>query len=191
MSGTRLSDVRVERVAAHVHEVAMSLEQGAAGWLVPRFLGATVFGIAFTVFVPALLAGDLMQVLDPSQPLYWTRLLGPSVLAAPVTWWEYRRAKRMVRAGVEARVREIERELAGLTGPGWVGRTLRMGALGAAAVGVPVGLLMAGFFPTSELPGGSRALALLTFVGMTALWTFPAAFGIRWLSLKSHRRLTG
>lgn len=191
MSGTLLPEVRVERVAAHVRQVAMSLEQGAAGWLVPRMLTATVVGIAVTVFVPALLAGDLMQVLDSSQPLYWARLLFPSVLAAPFTWWQYRKAKRMVRAGVGARVREIERELARLTGPGWVGRALRMGALGAAAVGVPVGLLLAGFFPTSALPGGSRALALLTFVGMTALWTFPAAFGIRWLSLKSHRHLTG
>jgi hypothetical protein len=66
-----------------------------------------------------------------------------------------------------------------------------MGALATAGIGLPVGLLMAGVFPASELPGGSPALGLLTFVGATALWTFPAMFVLRWLTLWRHRRQTG
>jgi hypothetical protein len=176
------------RVEAHLRETARSLEAGPVRWFVPRFLSASILGVGLTVVVPAFLSGDLAQALDSSARFYWVRVLTPVVLAAPFTYVGYRRARKQVRAGTAALARRLETEWRELTEPGWVGRACRYGGYMTAGIGIPVGLLMALPFPTSELPGGSRLLALAGFVAATAAWAFPMAFGFRWLSIKSHKK---
>jgi hypothetical protein len=75
-------------------------------------------------------------------------------------------------------------------GTGWLKRTVGMGAILTSGVGVPIGLLMAVTLSPAELPGGSRSLMALSFLGLTALWAFPMAFFIRWYVGRDYRAMT-
>jgi hypothetical protein len=65
----------------------------------------------------------------------------------------------------------------------FAGRKLTLG------VGMPVGLLAAFLAPANALPSGGRLVVLPMFVGMTALWAIPMGFVIRWLTVRSLRRV--
>ena len=176
------------RVDAYLRRTSQALEHGPIRWLAPRFVTASALGIGASLILPVLSSGDPSGLFDPSQTMYWARLLGPVVLAGVFTSLGYRRARRAVRNGPAYVIEKIKRDLAKITGPGWVRRTFRMGALMAVGVGVPVGLLVSLGLPLADMPNGSRPLGFLGFMAMTALWTLPAAFGIRWLQLKAHQR---
>jgi hypothetical protein len=175
------------KVQAHLRDLGHDLEKGASAWIVPKFLGISLTSTIFTVVVPAFLSGDLGGIVDRSTPLFWARWLLPTILGAPSVVAMYFRNRRRVARGAAPLAERIQREWNRMTGRGWVGRTLAVGAGMAVFIGGSVGLLLSTQFPLSDLPGGSRWLAFFGFLGMTALWTFPAAFGIRALSMKNHR----
>lgn len=77
-----------------------------------------------------------------------------------------------------------------VTGRGWLRRVLRRGFWMGLGVGLPVGLLLAFTTAPAELPAGGRIGTTLMYVGLTMLWTMPASFGIRWLSVRSLKRST-
>lgn len=175
------------KVEAHLRELKHDLEEGAVGWMLPRFLRLSLLGTVVTVVFPALASGNLGDILNPSTVSFWIRWFLPTVLAAPSVWGHYLWTRKRVERGAESLALEIRNQWLKWTGKGWIRRTLVTGAGMTAAVGGSVGLLISTLFPLSELPGGSRVTGFLGFVAVTALWTFPMAFGIRWISLRSNR----
>lgn len=156
-------------------ELQKSLEGSPGGWMFPRFLSGSVLGIG------------LAMVLD-GVSLSALKLLGPVVVAAVVTPMMYFRARRQSRRPLEEVIQEAEAELEALTTPGWARRVVRRGVMMAAGIGLPVGALLAFGLPVEELPAGSRLLALAGFTLATAAWTLPAAFVLRWLSVRGYGR---
>lgn len=180
---------RAHRELARQHrELRAGLDEGALGWMLPRFLSGSAVGIGITVVMPTLLGGGLAAI-DPGSPVFWVTLLGPVVVSAAVTPYLYFKARQRSRLTIDELVEESDGDLASLTSPGWFGRTLRQGLKMALAVGLPVGGLLAIGFPIEELPAGSRLLALAGFVVATAAWTLPGSFLMRWWELKRHAGL--
>jgi len=175
------------KVLGHLRDLGHDLEKGASAWIVPRFVGLSAMGTLFTVVVPAVVSGNLHAIVDTSASLFWARWLLPTVLSVPTVLGMYRRSRKRVDQGVGPLTAEIQRKWDRMTGKGWVRRTLGLGAGLTAGVGGTVGLLMSTLFPLAELPGGSRVLGFIGFVGMTAVWAFPMAFGIRAISMRNHR----
>jgi hypothetical protein len=175
------------KVQGHLREMRHELEKGAVSWLTSRFLRFSIGGTTFTVVLPAIVFGDLNAIVDSSTPLFWVRWLLPTVLSVPAVFAMYRGSRKRIEQGVAPLSAEIQREWDRQTSRGWLRRTLINGALLTAAAGGTVGLMMSTLSPLSELPGESRVLAFLGFLGLTALWTFPMAFGIRAIVMKKHR----
>jgi len=105
-------------------------------------------------------------------------------VASLVVWFEWRMTPRSM-DDLEQSIRTQWRQV---TAPGWPFRVLAMSGLGALAIGVPVGALLAWGSPMEELPAGSQVLGTLTFVGLTALWVVPAGFLIRYWSVRNLRK---
>jgi hypothetical protein len=74
-------------------------------------------------------------------------------------------------------------------GPDWLRQTLNTGMIITAVVGLAVGAVVTVTAPAKEVPSAGRLVILPLFIGMTALWAFPMAFFIRWLSIRSIRRV--
>ena len=86
--------------------------------------------------------------------------------------------------------RRVERDWRSLTQGPWIARVLLTGIAMGCLVGIPIGTLLATDARPSELQeGGGRVGIVLTFLGMTLLWTLPAAFLIRFMMLRSYRPL--
>jgi len=174
------------KVQAHLRELRRELEKGAWSWILPRFLKVSIGGTLFLAGW-SFLSGDLAAFTDTSSPLFFVRWLLPTLLGIPTVLGMYRRVRKRVDRGVGPIAEEIMREWERWSGKGWVRRTLATGAGITAAVGGGVGLLMSTLFPASELPGGSRILMFIAFVGLTSLWAVPAAFGVRALALRNQK----
>lgn len=182
---TRSARRRLERSHRDLQD---GLEMGPAGWIARRFVSGSALGVLATMGLTALETG-LREALDPSSPGFLLRLMAPVALAAVASPILYLRARKRARMTVDDLLAESDSEVADMTRPGWVGRTVRQGLLLAAGVGVPVGSAMALLFPTTELPGESRILAFVGFLLMTAAWALPFVFLVRWMSLNSQKRL--
>lgn len=70
---------------------------------------------------------------------------------------------------------------------GWVRRVVVMGVVMAFGIGIPVGAILAFGSPREELPGQSRLLMMIIFILLTAAWTIPGAFVLRWRLVKAYR----
>jgi len=184
------TDLDVRRIHQQLErqhrQMAKELETGALRWMVPRFLSTSTIGVGVTLVIPGLVGGGLAG-LDVGSPAFWVKLLGPFVVAAAVTPWLYFRTRTRSHRSPDDIIRESDAEFESLTGPGWVGRVVRQGARFAAILGATAGALLAFGLPPDELPAGSRLLALAGFTLASALWTIPASFGMRWLSLRERR----
>ena len=139
----------------------------------------------------------ILPILDGREPFGDTftartaliRGMAAVLMAAFSTFLAYRSARDTLRVSSEEHEQLLLADWRRWTGMGWMRRTLTIGAAITAGVGLPVGLLMALTFPSAELFAGSRPLTLLTFVGLTAVWAVPMAFGIRWFALRDYRSL--
>jgi hypothetical protein len=78
-------------------------------------------------------------------------------------------------------------DMTSLTAEGWPRRVFLMGVVMAFAIGIPVGALLAFGSPREELPGQSPLLMMLIFIVLTAVWTIPGAFFVRWRLVKAYR----
>jgi hypothetical protein len=175
-------------VAAFLRETREDLESGFPAWFMPRFLKISGITTAAVVVAPVLTSGELGPILDPTTWNFWFRWVGPSLLTVPTLLLEYRRAQRRVKGGAKAISEEIRKKWEEMTGEGWLKRVARSGARMAGWVGVPIGLVLAAAFPVPEATIWTRIGMLLGFIGLTALWTFPMALGIRWVSMRHHRQ---
>ena len=176
------------RVTAFIRETRQELEEGPMAWLVPRFFKMAGIATVAVVLLPVISSGELGRILDPSAAGFWVRWLGPSVLTIPLLFREYRRNRRRVEGGVEGFVREVQKEWMDMTGEGWLRQVGKIGAQLTAWVGGSVGLLLAIIIPFSDVTLLTRISMFFGFIGATALWTFPMAFVIRWISIRGYRK---
>jgi hypothetical protein len=140
-------------------------------------------GFLFVVVVP-LISGRWDNAFDPGRPFLWYRIAMAVVLAGVNVAYFDVIARRAVR-DPDAAVARVASDVVAQTAPGWVLRTIRLGLIMGLGIGVPVGLLIALVPPMSQV---ERFEVFGMFVGLTLLWTQPAAFAIRWLSLNSAKR---
>lgn len=119
-------------------------------------------------------------------------ILGSAVLimASLSAFLNYRGTRDTLSVGLNEHQNLLTVDWSRWAGNGWLRRTFGMGAMITAAIGLPIGALQAVTLPITDLPSGSRSLMVFIFVGLTALWAFPMAFGIRWLVLREYRSLT-
>lgn len=187
--GVPVQEVSVDRsrVERHLRELEVELDEGAAAWVVPRAIQFTLIGTIGTVMVPAIVLGDVQSLVDPSAPLFWARWLAPAVLSVPATIRRYFQQRRRVKRGAEPLAAEMSHEWSLLSREGWVRRTALAGVAIGVVVGVPVGLLLARFFPLGDGVWSQTVLGTLAFTAASAIWAVPMAFGIRAISLKSLR----
>lgn len=186
--GGRSTDLETSRLHQRVErghrQLVKDMEHGPLGWMIPRFISGSLFGIGLTLVLPGFMGGGL-GVIDVDSPVFWIKLLGPVVVAAAGTSYLYFKARQQSKEPPEDAVRRADEELALLTAPGWAGRVFRRGALAALGIGLPVGAILAFGLPVHELPGGSRLLPLGGFILATAGWVIQGAFALRWAALKS------
>jgi len=141
----------------------------------------------------------LVLPLVMGQPLFGGTLTGRKVLtlgtpvmvmASVSAFLAYGGTRDTLTVGLSEHQRLLVADWKRWAGIGWLARTIGMGGLITAGVGLPIGLLQALTAPVADLPSGSRVLMFLLFIGLTALWAFPMAFGIRWYVLRDYRSLT-
>lgn len=159
-----------------------------------RGLAASVLGplVAYLVFiflVLPLLDGRLPASSDLSGRRLVVGLIGAGLLALLSGAVAFRMRRDTLRMSLADHRRALEQDWAKWVGPHWRRRVFRAGFLMTLGVGIPIGLLLALTSAPSELPAGSQPLMLLLFVGLTALWAFPFALGLRWQVLRGYRDL--
>ncbi len=157
-------------------------------WLTLLFLRQLLIGLLLFFLILPLVAGHLPARADVTGRNLVVRLMGALVLALFSTGIAYRQVGQTLQLSVLEHRKRLEQDWAKWGGPQWLRHTLRTGLLVTLGVGIPIGLLVAATSPLSDLPAGSRPLTLPYFLGLTALWAFPFAFGLRWLTLWQYRR---
>jgi hypothetical protein len=177
-----------ERALEEFRDKLFRRGQSLGRWLTLRFCQSLLIALVFVFFIIPLIAGRLPGRADVTGAALVVRLTGALVLALFSTGMAYRQVRDTLRLSLVEHRKLLEREFGKWVGPGLLWRTLAAGLLLTAGVGVPVGVLVALTSPAPELPAGSRPLMLLFFVGFTALWALPFAFGLRWLVLWQYRR---
>ena len=159
------------------------LAQGGGRWFLRSFArtAAVMYAIAL---VAQWGRADQLAALPAEKRIAF--LLFPAVAALAIAWL----GRRQMSAALDTdqRVRDIAAELRSLGGSGWAVRSLRSGMLLGAAVGVPVGILLALSWEPQQFPVSNRWMVVPSFVGVTMLWTIPFAFVLRWVSLLALRR---
>ena len=148
----------------------------------------TAITIVFFVVLNPLINGTPREVFDVSSKSFWIRFSFAIATAALLLVNAYRNeARRRIDPGAVASKTVAEFET--LTGPTWFWVTLRMGVLLGLGIAIPVSLLIV-LLPGAELETtSSELISALSFTGATLLWTIPAAFIIRVISVRSIRRL--
>jgi len=111
------------------------------------------------------------------------------VMAASGTALRYRNIRRLTSSPPAVLEEKANKAWLYLVGPGWLARTALTGVLITLGVGIPIGLLIAFGSDPSELPSQSRVLMVLAFTGMTGAWAIPISFLLRWVSIRSQRKL--
>lgn len=180
-------DVDRDLVALQVAE-ADAVRRRPLRWLA-RTLGITavlMLGLPLLIVLPKSGGSDLLSFLQQEASRKLIPLIGvAAVLVVSQAWSVWSRAAR----DVDVRVRSVQRSWRRLTGPNWPAWTILLGVGMALGIGVPVGTLIALDRPLSELGPGGRLEAVVMFVVLTAAWTLPAAFLVRWPSIKQLRKL--
>lgn len=174
------------KVEAHFAAVIARFKDHGVARIARIFLTNLLFGlVVFTLVVPVLGDGRLPLLLDTPRRAVMQHLFAPLFFAVVMTIWSAFSLRRMTARGPARLADHVEREHDRLSGDRWLAHVLRMGLVLLLVIGVPIGLLLAIFLPA---PPPGRAIAFLTFTGITALWTIPGAFVIRWFTLRSYRR---
>jgi hypothetical protein len=192
MTSTNHPEIDMARLQTDLSREEARRAASPVGWRIRRWtLALAVNGVLFIVAIP-LIAGDGVEAFDPDRPRLWFRV-GAAVLLAAFSMWNLDRTRRKTPNAADAAdiaAANFERQIEKLRGIGWVGRTVRQGAILGLAIGVPIGFLLAAIpLPVIEQAGlwGRIGMAGM-FIGATLLWTIPMAFGIRWLSLFSMKK---
>lgn len=187
-SGSSPLNLDAEKVRALVEAENAVRSRG----VFPMFMQAFLFMVLVTTLPVIILAltgrgwSELLAFLRWKPLLTFGPVVGAGVMAAVLAVWSRRRgAPRDEAAAIAA----LQRRWASLTSRGWPLRTLAIGLLLGAGVGIPVGIVFASDLRPHELPPGGRAVAVAGFLGMTLLWTIPFAFGMRLLEMRRYRKL--
>ena len=190
MSEASGGDVRYvidrDAVAAEVERVRAQLDRGYAQWFLRQFATNLLFLSAIVLF-GRLNASTAYAELPGAIRVLLVAL--PPVMALALTWYSGRRRFGPDALDVDRRVQRIARELRALGSPDWPVQALKLGVLWGFLVGIPVGLALMLLWAPAALPGGSRPLAIPSFVGITMVWTVPMAFVFRWLGLQGLKRM--
>ena len=160
------------------------MARGGGRWFLRSFLRAAVVLYAIAI-VAQWGRGDQLAGLPPEKRIAF--LVFPAVAALAIAWLG-RRQMNDVALDPDQRVRAIAAELRSLGGAGWAVRSLRAGVLLGAAVGVPVGVLLAISWEPHQFPVSNRWMVVPSFIGVTMLWTIPFAFVLRWVTLLALKR---
>jgi hypothetical protein len=174
-----------DAVAAEVARIQAQRAAGVGRWYARQFL-YTATAMYLVAFVAQWGRLEQLDAFPTGKRILFFTF--PAIAALMITWWLARQTFGHRATDVEARVREIGRNLQWLGGSGWPRRTIAMGLSLGLAIGIPIGTLMAVSWQPEDLPLSSRWLTVPVFTGMTLLWTIPAAFVLRWLSLLGLRR---
>lgn len=170
-----------EAVEAEVARMRAHLARGKGRWFVRHF------ALAAAVFYGIAAVSQWGRVREmPSEQLLLI-LLFPAAGAALVSWWLIRQTFGNRALDASSRAEDIARQLRDYGGAGWVRRSLLNGLALGLAIGLPVGVFMQFAWPVQDLPT-RRWLVTPFFIGVTLLWTLPAAFLWRRFSLLSLRR---
>lgn len=113
----------------------------------------------------------------------------PALGAAIVAWWSARETFKPENLDTDLKIQQIARDLKSLGGPGWIGRSLLTGVLLGAVIGAVVGLGMLLTWDATSMGNPNRWKFVGAFVGVTLLWTIPAAFILRWIVLVALKRM--
>jgi hypothetical protein len=154
-----------------------------------QFLRSWLLMLVVVFIIPALADGRLPAQGDFAGRRALIRLIVSLIAAVCMSASMYFAVNRSISADAATRAARALADWRRLNGPRWWTAALRMSFMITLGVGVPVGLLAAFLAPSSELPSGGRLMVLPMFVGMTALWAFPMGFAIRWMTVRSLRRV--
>ena len=176
------------------HDALERVVAKSAAHPMSRMLGGAVFVLALTLG-PTVLSplafgegweGVAAYVRAEPWASLWLPLIVAAVLLAASAIAQFGRSAR----DVSRIARRIERDWKLLTEGRWVIRTVSLGIAMGSFVGFPIGALLAFEARPAELPEvGGRLGIVLSFVGMTLLWTVPAAFWIRFMAIRQYRPL--
>jgi hypothetical protein len=185
-------DASLQVDEARLEEFRQTLRRNSSGRTLARhFVRQLGIGCVLFFVVLPILGGRLPARDDFTGQGAVIRVTVVLVVALLSTGISHRRLRGTLRTEITEHQRLLQQKWDRCTGPRWRFRVLRWGLLMTAGVGLPVGLLMSFIMPTVDLPGGSRVLMLVSFLGMTALWAIPMAFGIRWGVVRRYRALMG
>ena len=166
----------------------------AEAWLKPQtwrtVLVRVVSLLTIMLVIIPLITGDPRGIIAVHTPAWWIRLGAAVVLLLFSFSYEWLLVRAIRRKGPEAMARKFDLDWRKLTGPRWVRRVTLVGIMMGLGIGIPVGTLLALFIPGADLPATGRVGVLLLFVAATVAWTLPAAFGIRFLTLRYYRSFT-
>lgn len=165
----------------------------ASGLMQSVARSAVRFAVLFTLIVflvPALSHWELTRLTGLSSAAILGRVSTILVVAVVISIFDVRARRRAIAQDPAVAAQRVAAEWRSLTLPDWWKRVLRQGAAITAGVSIPVGLVLAIRSPTTELPSGGRLALFIQFLVLTAAWALPAALWIRWLALRSYRRMS-
>jgi hypothetical protein len=161
-------------------------EKGYARWFAAK--------LAMSLVAFYLLAFGIRVTTGP-QPLSSMTLWNvsalfvlPALLAFFVTYLAARLMFNPEAFDAERFSARVAREMQLLTGRGWLLRMVLAGLMLAAGVAIPVAIVALLGFPI-VVPGSSRAMGAVEFIGATLVWAIAMAFVVRYAALYVYRKL--
>ena len=161
-------------------------ERGYARWFASKLTMSLVafyalaFGIRLTTGAQALRSMTLWDV--------GALFVLPALLAFFITYLAARLMFNPEAFDAERLSARVAREMQVLTGSGWLLRMVLAGLALAAGVAIPVGIVALLGFPIG-VPGSSRAMGALEFIGATLVWAIAMAFVVRYAALYVYRKM--
>ena len=181
-------NIDVEKVRARLDEEDAARARGVFSTAF-RVFAFMLLVVALPTLVPLLITDGWRGLVSFLQWEPWSTfalVIGISTLvSALAVWGRFHAAPRDEASAIA----QIDREWTSLTSRGWPLRTVLLGLAMAAAVGIPIGMLIARDVPLDELPSGGRPAVVAAFFGMTCLYMMPMAFLIRWKTMRNLRKL--
>lgn len=150
---------------------------------------AAVMLSVIVFLLPVLVNWDLSRLTALNPRSFALRVAVVLFGAMVMSLFDVRASRRAAAEDPTSAAQKLAAEWRSLILPDWWTRVLRQGVVITAGVGIPVGLFVAVKSPTTELPSGGRLELFVMFLLLTAVWAVPAAFAIRWMVLRSYRRM--
>lgn len=183
MDANASMSVNPAAVDAYLKEMRTIRHERFGQWLLKNLVFQLVL-VVVLVLIGTLISANLRSlVFDQGRAPIIPMLVIVAIGLMPAAWRVWRADQR----DPALMARDIEKEWQAMAGPNWPRRVLLISVMLAIGIGTVLSTLIP-FLPPERLLGGSVLRTALFNYGASLAFAIPAAFVLRWVTLRSYRR---